>query len=116
MAAPDRPSTATRPPGAGPSGDKSLPELGRELADLTVTYAKQETLEPLKAIGPRVGWGVLGSGAASVGLIFLLVGVLRLLQVEARLRGLWSFLPYLVAVGVAGGVALVAVKQIGTKR
>jgi len=116
MAAPDRPSTATRPASGEPSGDKSLPELGRELVDLTVTYAKQETLEPLKTMGPRVGWGVLGSGAASVGLVFLLVGVLRLLQVEARLGGLWSFLPYLGAVMVAGGVAGAALKQIGAKR
>ena len=116
MAAPDRPSTATRPSGASPSEDKSLPELGRELVDLTVTYAKQETLDPLKALGPRVGKGVLGSAAASVGLVFLLVGVLRLLQVEARLRGVLSFVPYLVAVVVAAAVAFVALKQIATKR
>ena len=115
MAAPDRPSTATRTPGAA-AGDKSLPELGKELIDLTVTYAKQETLDPLKAVGPRVAWGVAGSGLASVGLVFLLVGVLRLLQVEARLRGLWSFLPYVVAVAVAGAVALAALRQISAKR
>ncbi|MEO5680163.1 MAG: phage holin family protein [Acidimicrobiales bacterium] len=116
MAAVDRPSTATRPTGASPSGDKSLPELGRELVDLTVAYAKQETIEPLKSMGPRVGLGVLGSGTASVGLIFLLVGVLRLLQVELALRGLWSFLPYLVALAVAGAVAFAALRQIGQKR
>ncbi len=98
------------------SGDKSLPELGRELVDLTVTYAKQETVEPLKSLGPRLGWGVLGSGTASVGLIFLLIGVLRLVEVELRLRGLWSFLPYLVAMAVGGGVAFVALKQIAAKR
>jgi len=115
MAAPDRPPTATRP-GATPAPDKSLPELGRELIDLTVTYAKQETIEPLKALGPRVGKGVLGAAVASVGLIFLLVGVLHLVQVEARLGGLWSFVPYLVAVAVAGGVAFLALSQIGDKR
>ncbi len=116
MAAPDRPSTATRPPGASPPGDKSLPDLGKELIDLTVTYAKQETIDPLKSLGPRVGWGIAGSGLASVGLVFLLVGVLRLLQVEVALRGLWSFVPYLVAVAVAGVVALFALKQVGAKR
>lgn len=116
MAAPDRPSTATRPVRASTPVDKSLPELGRELVDLTVTYAKQETIEPLKALGPRIGWGVLGAGVASVGLVFLLVGTLRLVQVEAGLRGLWSFVPYLAAVLVAGGVAALAVKQIGPRR
>ena len=129
MAAPDRPSTATRPPGANPAGasdtsprgpaerDKqSLPELGKELIDLTVTYAKQETIDPLRTVGRRVGLGVLGSGLASVGLIFLLVGVLRLVQVEARLAGLMSWVPYLAAVVVAGAVAALALKQIGGSR
>ena len=124
MAAPDRPSTATRPPGAKPAGaqdkdkdkDKSLPELGKELLDLTVTYAKQETVDPLRTIGRRVGLGVLGSGLASVGLIFLLVGVLRLVQVEARLGGTLSWVPYLAAIVVAGAVAGFALKQIGGGR
>ena len=128
MAAPDRPSTATRPPGASPAGasdnsatssaeeDKSLPELGKELIDLTVTYAKQETIDPLRTVGRRVGLGVLGSGLASVGLIFLLVGVLRLVQVEARLAGLMSWVPYLAAIVVAGAVAGFALKQIGGSR
>ena len=140
MAAPDRPSTATRPSGASPAGashnspsgsaerdkqspsgsverdDKSLPELGKELIDLTVTYAKQETIDPLRTVGRRVGLGVLGSGLASVGLIFLLVGVLRLVQVEARLAGLMSWVPYLAAIVVAGAVAAFALKQIGGSR
>ena len=115
MAASDRPPTATRT-GASTPADKSLPDLGRELIDLTVTYAKQETIEPLKALGPRIGWGVLGAGVASVGLVFLLVGILRLVQVEARLRGLWSPVPYLAATVVAGGVAALAVKRIGARR
>ncbi len=116
MAAPDRPSTATRPPGASPSGDKSLPELGRELVDLTVTYAKQETIDPLRSLGKRVGLGVVGSALASVGLIFLVVGVLRLVQVELELGGTVSFVPYLVAFLVAAAVAAFALKQIGSDR
>ncbi len=113
MAAPDRPSSATRAPGAG---DKSLPELGKELLDLTVSYAKQETVDPLRTIGRRVGLGVLGSALASVGLTFLLIGVLRLAQVELRLRGAWSWLPYLAAIVVAGLVAGFALRQIGGDR
>ena len=116
MAAPDRPSTTTRPAGAGPDGDKGLPELGKELIDLTVTYAKQETVDPLKSLGRRVGLGVLGSALASVGLVFLLVGVLRLVQVELELRGLWSIVPYLAAILVAGLAAGISFKQIGGGR
>ncbi len=116
MAPPDRPSTTPRPSGAG--SDKSLPELGKELIDLTVTYAKQETIDPLRTIGKRVGMGIAGAAVASVGLIFLLVGVLRLVQVEARphLIGGMSWVPYLAAVAVAGPVALFALKQIGSGR
>jgi hypothetical protein len=127
MAAPDRPSAA-RPTGAAPGAaanpngraggpsDKSLPELGKELLDLTVTYAKQETVEPLKSLGKQVRNGVLGSALASVGLIFLLIGVLRLVQVEARLRGAWSFVPYAAGLAVAALVALFCLKQIGGGR
>jgi len=116
MAAPHRPSTTPRPPGDG--SDKGLPELGRELVDLTVSYAKQETIDPLRTIGRRVGLGVLGSAVASVGLIFLFVGVLRLVQVEARphLLGAMSWVPYLAAIAVAGVVAAFALKQIGAGR
>jgi len=113
MAAPDRPSTTTRPAGGG---DKGLPELGKELIDLTVSYAKQETIDPLRTLVRRVGLGVLGSALASVGLIFLLVGVLRLVQVEARLGGTMSWVPYLAALVVAGAVAFFALKQIGGGR
>jgi hypothetical protein len=128
MAAPDRPSTVARPPGAPPEGaprpgaraagptDKSLPDLGKELIDLTVTYAKQETLDPLRSLGKQARNGVLGSALASVGLIFLLVGVLRLVQVEARLRGAWSFVPYVAALAVAAAVAGFCFKQIGGGR
>ena len=116
MAAPDRPSTAPRPAGAGPAEDKGLPELGRELIDLTVTYAKQETIDPLRTIGRRVGLGVLGSAIASVGLVFLVVGVLRLLQVELRYAGAMSWVPYLAALVVAAIVAALALKQIGGGR
>jgi len=113
MVAPDRPSTTTRPAGAT---DKGLPELGKELIDLTVSYAKQETVDPLRSLVRRVGMGVLGSAVASLGLIFVLVGVLRLVQVEARLGGTMSWVPYLAALVVAGAVAFFALKQIGGGR
>jgi len=86
------------------------------LIDLTVTYAKQETIDPLRSLGRRVGLGVLGSALASVGLLFLLVGVLRLVPVELELRGLWSWVPYLAALFVAGAVAGFSFKQIGGGR
>jgi hypothetical protein len=94
--------------------DKGLPELGRELVDMTVAYAKQETVEPLKLLGGYVAKGVAGAAIASVGLVFLLVGVLRVLQVEGGtyLDGRLSMLPYLITLVVAGIVAVFTLSKI----
>ena len=110
MAAPERAAA-----GVGKSSDKGIAELGRELIDLTVAYAKQETVDPLKQLGRQVGLGVAGTAMASIGFILLVVGVVRVVEVEARLRGLWSFVPYVAALAVAGVVATVAVKQISRR-
>jgi len=94
--------------------DKGIPELGRELVDMTVAYAKQETLQPLKQLGGYVVKGVAGAALASLGVIFLLVGTLRVLQVEGGtyLDGGLSWVPYLVALLVAAVIAFVAVTRI----
>lgn len=94
--------------------DKGLPELGRELVDLTVAYAKQETIDPIKLLGGFLAKGVAGAAVASIGLVFVLLGVLRLVQAEGgeHLTGAWSFVPYLVTLVVAGVAAFVGVRQI----
>ena len=91
---------------------KGLPELGRELIDLTVAYAKQETIGPLKGAQRTVGWGVAGATVSSVGLLVFVIGVVRVVQVEARLRGAWSWVPYAAGLALTGLVAFVAVKRI----
>jgi hypothetical protein len=76
---------------------RSLPGLVRDLKDLTITYAKQETLDPLKALGRFIGYGVAGSLFLGVGFVFLALSMLRALQEETgdRLTGHLSWLPYL---------------------
>jgi hypothetical protein len=94
--------------------DKGLPELGRELVDMTVAYAKQETVEPLKQLGGYVAKGVAGAAIAAVGLAFFLLGVLRLLQAEGgeHLDGNWSVVPYGVTLVVAALAAYIAARKI----
>ena len=112
MAAPTAaPTSPTRPNSEG-NDSKGLPELGRELLDLTVAYAKQETIGPLKGAQRTIGWGVAGATVSSIGLLVFVIGVVRVVQVEARLRGAWSWVPYAAGIAVTGLVAFISMKRI----
>ncbi len=80
------------------AASKSPSELIHELRALVVDYAKQETVDPLKALGRYLAWGVVGSLLLCIGSIFVCVGLLRLLQSQtgAWFDGPWSFVPYVV--------------------
>ena len=72
----------------------------RELKDLVVAYAKQETIEPLKGLGRYVGYGLAGALLMGTGVAFLAIGLLRALQ-ENRgwaVHGNWSWVPYVIDV------------------
>jgi hypothetical protein len=77
---------------------KSLPGLARDLKDLTITYAKQETIDPLKSLGGFLLWGTLGSFAIGIGLVLVALGGLRALQEETgdHLTGHLTWVPYVV--------------------
>lgn len=79
-----------------------------ELKDLLVTYAKQETVDPVKSLGRYLGFGLAGSLLMGLASIFLPLALLRALQAETgtALTGNWSWVPYaatLVAVAVVVG-------------
>lgn len=80
--------------------DEGLPAEFKELIDLIVTYAKQETIGPLEELKRYVGFGLLGALAWGLGLFFVGLGLLRAIQSEAghRLAGDWSWVPYLIVV------------------
>lgn len=89
----------------------------RELKDLVVAYAKQETVEPLKGLGRYVGFGVGGAALLGTGLFFLAMGGLRALQTETgdTFDGNWSFAPYAIVVVALMLFALIAWKA-GTRK
>jgi hypothetical protein len=93
----------------------SLPALLREFAELAVAYLKQETLDPLKALGRFVAFGLAGAICFSAGAVFLGVGGLRALQRETNHHwtGDLSWLPYVIVVVFCLGVAGLAVSRIG---
>jgi hypothetical protein len=59
---------------------KSFQETIRELWELLKSYAQQETVGPLKYLGRRIGFGIGGSLAFSLGWFLLTLGAMRLLQ------------------------------------
>lgn len=78
-------------------------ETVRELRELVVAYTKQETIDPLKALGRYAGFGVGGSVLLGVGIMFLEIGMLRLLQGwgpphAQNFTGNWSWVPYAIVV------------------
>jgi hypothetical protein len=76
----------------------SLPEVLTELKDLTVAYAKQETLDPIKALGRFLAFGGAGAVLLGMGTILLTLAGLRALQMEvSALTGSWNWVPYAAA-------------------
>jgi len=90
----------------------------RETVSLIERYVVQETLGPLRSLGRTLALGLAGALLASVGAVFALVGVLRLLETETgtAFSNSWSFAPYLLTavVGVAllGSLALVGLRAL----
>jgi hypothetical protein len=86
-----------------------------ELWELVVAYFKQETTEPLKSLGRVIAFGIAGSLAIGVGVVFIAIGGLRLLQYETdAFHGNWSFVPYVIMIVLLLGMAAL-VFRIGTR-
>ena len=94
--------------------DGGLPAEVKELAQLVVTYAKQQTIDPLKQLIRWVAFGVAGALLIGLGFLLLAVGLLRALEVETgdHLAGNLSWIPYLVAVIFLGLVIMLMVRRI----
>jgi Putative Actinobacterial Holin-X, holin superfamily III len=90
----------------------------RELKELVIAYAKQETLDPLKGLGRYISYGILGALLIGTGIMFLAIGALRALQGDHRgphFNGNMSWAPY--AIVVVGALAVAGVSwTVGTKR
>lgn len=76
-----------------------------ELKDLSIGYAKQETVEPIKNLAKWAGYGLGGAVFMALGGFLLALALLRGLQQVSALDGGWSWVPYL-AVTAALGVAI----------
>ena len=102
---------------ASPGANKSIPETLSELKDLTVTYAKQETVEPLKGLGRFVAAGVAGSLFLGIGLVLMALAGLRALQTETgdTFDDDFTWAPYGIVLVGAVLIIVLAVTRIGRK-
>jgi hypothetical protein len=100
------------------SAPKPIPTLVEELWDLVVSYAKQETVVPLKGLARFVAFGIGGSLLLGVGVVLLLLGGLRALQTETgtTFTGNWSWAPYGITLAGALIVVIGAALAITRKR
>ena len=107
------PDTNDRPRTLGTKKDEA--SLG-EVIDFVKTYAKQETIGPLRGAGRWLAYGAAASVAMGIGLMLVLLGLLRLVQTELdRLaRGSWSWAAYAVVLVVT--VALLVVTLLRVKK
>lgn len=88
-------------------------EVG-EVVDMLKTYVGQEVVDPLKSIPGKLAKGAAGALLIGLGLFFLSLGLLRLIQDKwHRLdRGAWSSAPYGIVLIFAVVVSIVAVQRI----
>jgi uncharacterized membrane protein YidH (DUF202 family) len=93
---------------------KSIPEVSSELWSLTKTYAKQETVDPLKGVGRYLAFGGAGALLIGFGVVLLMLAALRALQTQTgtTFSGSWSWLPYVIVLVVAAVLVALAVSRI----
>jgi len=78
------------------SKDKNPKETLDELRAMVTTYAKQETVDPIKLLGQWLGFGFAGALAVGIGAFLLGLGALRGLQAISWFDDTFSWAPYLL--------------------
>jgi hypothetical protein len=96
--------------------DDGLGESVNSSWELLVAYTKQETVEPLKGIGKRIGLGMLGALVAGIGVIELILALLRVLQDVEAFDGSLTWIPYLITLVVVVLATAIVFKIIDGRR
>ena len=86
----------------------------KELVDLVIAYAKQETIEPLKGLGKKAALGLGGALLLGLGGVFASIGALRAMQTETDwFDDNWTWAPYLITVAILGVLAVIGLVGLG---
>jgi hypothetical protein len=101
---------AETPPTSSRREDASVGEV----IEYVKTYAKQETVGPLKGAGRWIAMGAGGAIALGLGLSLLLLGLLRLLQSEwgRSAEGRLSWLSYTIVLVACVLLLVLAITRI----
>ena len=81
---------------------QTLADEAEEIKDVALRYVREETIDPVKALGRYTAVGCLGSFLVGVGGLLITVGLLRLLQ--HQFHGTVSWIPYLLV--IISGIAV----------
>jgi hypothetical protein len=100
-----------------PRRDDEATSIGGVI-DLVKAYAQQETIGPLKGAGRWLAMGAAGAALLGVGLSYVLLGLLRLIQTEWdwAASGSWSWLAYLLVFVVCVLLIVLTVSRINKDR
>ena len=105
--------------------DKDIPSSRRDSADLgsvvelVKDYARQETLGPIQGAGKWLAMGAAGAVMLGTGCVFLILGILRLVQNEfgRSFRSTWvTVVPYFIALVATVIVMTFAAWRISRKK
>jgi uncharacterized membrane protein len=88
------------------------------VVDLVKQYARQETVGPIAGAGRWLAAGAAGALGIGIGLVFLVLGTLRMIQTEfgRSFRNQWTgLIPYAIAFVASVLVIVVALWRISKK-
>ena len=85
-----------------------------DLVDSVKSYARQETIDPIRGAARWVLVGTVASACLGISLVMFTLGVLRLSQDlgGTTLDGSWSFVHYLIALVVVGSLVAASLSRI----
>ncbi len=94
---------------------KNVPEILQDLKDLLISYAKQETVDPLRNLGRFLGFGLAGIAMLTLGTFLIGMALLRFVQTMTGdwVNDPWSWVPYLAPITFWGLVIGIAISRIG---
>ncbi len=111
------PATERATAGGSGRGEKADDTSIGDVVELVKTYAKQETLGPLRGAGRWLALGAAGAVLLGLGLVVVLLGILRLIQTEwdRAATGALSWLSYLIVLVLTVGLLVLAVTRINRR-
>jgi hypothetical protein len=97
--------------------NKSIAEVVSELWQLFVSYAKQETVEPVRGLFRGIGFRLGAMFFFAFGILLLTLSALRFLEAHTstHLQGHWSWVPYIAALIFMLALIAFAVTRITAK-